>query len=1256
MAITKVGSTTPTVARVNLATVTPVWAGDMPRTLGNLLIARVGASGASATALTPPAGWVGVGAGDVLQGTALRVRIFYYTSTVLGDQTTPVFTSTGAGTMYACLEEFTPGTIQANSVNEAQAPSGNTLTVNAGAAPASSGGLSITAYMDRGTVDVDASTPGAGWLSGGFNTNSASTHGGGDYKLNPTTGVADSELITVAMPIVSALAAQIVFFAAPTAIAPPSTTLSVVTNVSDFELESGLGHILMEDGNALALEESTAADQTAYLMYGSMTLKLNTFDFALLDPVVVPSLGDSVTMTVPSWFGTIASIGSSDPVDRGGHQVVTVTATNANPALASAGPFNLSDVAGSSYELLKEDGGRILLEDASGAIATEDLAYSYSGLSVKVSQNTDGTTSTAGQCTIRQTGLWPAQTFLLTSANQHYAAQNFSVTNVTVGWDGLQVPYYRIEFGSPIVTMSVWQNTAINDVFPITSTQITDGAVTTPKLAANSVTASKLVANLILATMIRAGAGVQHIEMDPNGLRAYDPSGNLVFNMPDDGTPITISAQIIASVLTVTGNAIFQGAMNELASGAGLQLDSWQSTPLQAPSLSQTLDGVTMPLDATLEPDTTHTVRFGLDYDAAGGAGATKVFYTISQRVSTGATYLLEILASTRAVSRSLLLSPLGTGQQFTVARLGSALYVARLDGNQVFQFVPDNLYVWQVDQATFTLSTSYGPLSGLESSQQVVTLTSNPAGGAFTLFYTNTLGTVIGSDRFAKGHNMTAAIMTTLLKSRTGDSGLTVTGTTDAGPFTITFTTLMNENTLAIGFDGGCAGSVAVTRTGGWGASEINTAICADGTNLYVVGFNETGAAPTIRWNKYDAAMNKVGATVNTGVAPGVNAAAVIDAAAGNFDLGAARIVVLVGAGSGAYSATVQSFTTAGAVQVNEAWSSRSSAVQGGGVTYGDALGDGARFWSYTDSDDLTSATALSKHSLWTWTSASSKYWVAYSWYDAQGTPHETQVGPRGSITMSRRWQLVSTAQAIPGSGGVDAPNAINFYMLPNATDPGLTGLYLQSSQSAVTFTQTNYSQVGLFELEDASGHILLEDGSGSILTEAGITSPASNSFSTVGVASQITSQVGGLLFKGDGTARIQTNVDLPAGVLGYVQVTAAQINITAEADLTSLTLNVTVAAGRRIRITGYCLFTDTVAADQVALSIKEGATYLSDAIQPSVLTNNVELYAQAVIQPSVGAHTYLLRMRRATGTGTVTMQASANNPASLLIEDIGT
>ena len=215
-------------------------------------------------------------------------------------------------------------------------------------------------------------------------------------------------------------------------------------------------------------------NQSAAMRFGSLSVKFNTLDVVLTDPSPVPANGDAVTLTNPTWpiVGTanVVSVGKSDPVDRAGHVFVTITATTPGVATASAAPWNLSDVPNGS------------------------TTYGYRSLQSETTKNTDGTTTTHGSCIVEHTGLWPAMTFTLTSANQGFSATNFSVTNVTVTWPAnATAPEYYIEFGDPIVTMAVWANqdpaTGLID-----GTRITLGSVDTPQLNANVVVAN--VANV----------------------------------------------------------------------------------------------------------------------------------------------------------------------------------------------------------------------------------------------------------------------------------------------------------------------------------------------------------------------------------------------------------------------------------------------------------------------------------------------------------------------------------------------------------------------------------------------------------------------------------------------------------------------------------------------------------------------------------------------------------------------------------------
>ena len=71
----------------------------------------------------------------------------------------------------------------------------------------------------------------------------------------------------------------------------------------------------------------------------------------------------------------------------------------------------------------------------------------------------------------------------------------------------------------------------------------------------------------------------------------------------------------------------------------------------------------------------------------------------------------------------------------------------------------------------------------------------------------------------FVRGTNATAAAMQTALRTLTGDTTLTVTGTTDEGPFTVTFVSeTTGQPILRQGVVSGCTVTVARTTNGGTG------------------------------------------------------------------------------------------------------------------------------------------------------------------------------------------------------------------------------------------------------------------------------------------------------------------------------------------------------------------------------------------------------------------------------------------------------
>lgn len=125
-----------------------------------------------------------------------------------------------------------------------------------------------------------------------------------------------------------------------------------------------------------------------------------------------------------------------------------------------------------------------------------------------------------------------------------------------------------------------------------------------------------------------------------------------------------------------------------------------------------------------------------------------------------------------------------------------------------------------------------------------------------------------------------------------------------------------------------------------------------------------------------------------------------------------------------------------------------------------------------------------------------------------------------------------------------------------------------------------------------------------------------------------------------------------LPQGELGYAQVTADQGAITTVTDLTSLTVTVTVGAGRRIRITGAIRSSNTGANSNLLL-IRESTTTLQTSSYVASTATERMPPAVYVFTPTAGSHTY--KLTADTGGGTMTMRASSTAPAFIQVEDIG-
>jgi hypothetical protein len=101
-------------------------------------------------------------------------------------------------------------------------------------------------------------------------------------------------------------------------------------------------------------------------------------------------------------------------------------------------------------------------------------------------------------------------------------------------------------------------------------------------------------------------------------------------------------------------------------------------------------------------------------------------------------------------------------------------------------------------------------------------------------------------------------------------------------------------------------------------------------------------------------------------------------------------------------------------------------------------------------------------------------------------------------------------------------------------------------------------------------------------------------------------------------------------------------------------LSITITVGSGRRIRVKGYGIFSNTNASADCRMFIYEGGTQLQEDIANVAGAGGfVTCKPEIILQPSVGSHTYKLRAQ--AGAGTATLNAGATLPAFIQAEDIG-
>lgn len=241
------------------------------------------------------------------------------------------------------------------------------------------------------------------------------------------------------------------------------------------------------------------------------------------------------------------------------------------------------------------------------------------------------------------------------------------------------------------------------------------------------------------------------------------------------------------------------------------------------------------------------------------------------------------------------------------------------------------------------------------------------------------------------------------------------------------------------------------------WAEAEAvpNATVTTDGTSLWVASAHAT--LPKWRFHKYADPTGAVPSspTLYTSSPTYIEGSFAPRSSfyVGNGDLGAARIIIR----NESYSNYYYAFDTTGTWQANSEFDS----AGGVGLYYDSVAGkfkelkrvaDGTTWQVYTFENFLAGSVSRT---------ATTPYQWAYTWWDSDGTTHESGLSPRRQVDAVKR-KLFSVGWAtIPDLGGADDPNAVKVYALQSGSDPGSAhaSYYQQGIETGTGQTYTSYS-----------------------------------------------------------------------------------------------------------------------------------------------------------------------------------------------------
>jgi len=629
----------------------------------------------------------------------------------------------------------------------------------------------------------------------------------------------------------------------------------------------------------------------------------------------------------------------------------------------------------------------------------------------------------------------------------------------------------------------------------ITETKISDFAISTQKLQAKAITAELLASTIVLTSLLKTANDGRRIEIDWDGVRLYDSDESMMVRIPTNGDPVYVKGQVNADSLISQTAATFRTAVS-LEGGAVMTLQSGVSAPTNVPSLSASLDYKAL----TSTPAGVGTAA-GIAYDSGAGT------FWIAADPTTSGYVAHEYSASTGALVRSI---P-ATGSTSTVTTtLGSTSHVsdtAQAKTGNTDSHIATPLTMPRAGRIT-KVSAYLAGYGGSASCRNGIWSDVSGTGNLLRESATYTASSATFGNGNSDHYNETLTSPYSASSGQVVYAGFRHTSSADGFQFD------RDDGSGKTTYSGDTASDADGT---GWGTlnsaskpnvyityeydvdtrleTAPNIGVATDGTHVYTLdstgiiwkylrssmAYVSKSAVITTTGTKskaglfYDATAAALVITTTTGTGAGVYpkfyqvnpstlvangtvySAATGPTMSGTTDTlrGGARLNDPLNASAATYwiamTSAVYAYTFSGSTATNTA-----NRDFGQATTTGDGLThDGTVFRGW----DSASPTKVWKFSAWDWTTGGQVFWFGYSWYDPDGTAHETTCGPTISITMRRRERTLVTTAAIPGAGGADDPDNARVYSYQGASDAAAGSRWLQATGAVSSYTISGYT-----------------------------------------------------------------------------------------------------------------------------------------------------------------------------------------------------